>query len=140
MVDESCLAKALAEIGDAVRRIREVLPAHIAGFLGDRTVREVVVLNLFVALQECLSISTHWLADRGHDVPAGYREVFELLCRHGVLEPELSSRLATAMGLRSLIVHRYGVLDWKHVYEIASTRLADLDSFCSVLVLRADEE
>jgi hypothetical protein len=32
-------------------------------------VREVVILNLFVALQECLSLAAHWLADAGLDVP-----------------------------------------------------------------------
>ena len=45
------LARSLADVRDAVARIRAVLPADPASFERDRTAREVVVLNLFVALQ-----------------------------------------------------------------------------------------
>jgi uncharacterized protein YutE (UPF0331/DUF86 family) len=76
MVDRTLLAKSIADIRDAVRRIREVLPQSVAEFVRDRTIREVVLLNLFVALQQCLSLATHWLADEGSQVPVGYREVF----------------------------------------------------------------
>lgn len=70
MVDRFLLAKALADIRDAVARIREVLPSDAETFARDRTAREVVTLNLFVALQHCLSVTTHWLADARLDVPA----------------------------------------------------------------------
>jgi hypothetical protein len=61
MVDKTLLAKAIADVRDAVARIKEVLPAAPDDFARDRTAREVVALNLFVALQQCLSIAAHWL-------------------------------------------------------------------------------
>lgn len=130
MVDRLLLAKALADIRDAVTRIREVTPADADSFASDRTAREVVVLNLFVALQHCLSIATHWLADSGLDVPSGYREAFLALGERGALPRELAARLAAASGLRNLIAHRYGVLDWKRIFTIATTQLEDLLQFC----------
>ena len=129
MADAYILARSLADLRDAVARIRSVLPADLAAFERDRTVREVVVLNLFVALQNCLTIATHWLADARLDVPAGYREAMLALRGRGVLEADLSERLAAAAGLRNLIAHRYGVLDWRRVHEIAATRLGDLVAF-----------
>ena len=63
MVDSYVLAKSLADLRDAVARIRAVLPADAATFERDRTAREVIVLNLFVALLNCLTVATHWLAD-----------------------------------------------------------------------------
>jgi len=130
MADRLLLAKALAEIRDAVARIREVLPADTAAFARDRTTREVVVLNLFVALQNCLSVATHWLADTQLDVPAAYRDVFVALGDRRVLSSDLAARLAAASGLRNLIAHRYGVLDWQRIHTIASTQLTDLLAFC----------
>jgi hypothetical protein len=53
VVDRTILASKIASVRDAVARIRAVLPADIEAFVSDRTTREVVVLNLFVALQEC---------------------------------------------------------------------------------------
>ena len=50
MVDNALLAARIAAIRDAVSRIRSVLPPDSASFQADRTAREVVILNLFVAL------------------------------------------------------------------------------------------
>ncbi|MBI1959753.1 MAG: DUF86 domain-containing protein, partial [Candidatus Rokubacteria bacterium] len=69
MVDRALLAKQVATVRDAVTRIRAVLPASREAFEADRTAREVVVLNLFVAIQVCLDLAAHWLADEGWDVP-----------------------------------------------------------------------
>lgn len=129
-MDSALLARALADVRDAVARIREVLPADAAAFARDRTAREVVVLNVFVALQHCLSIATHWLADAKLDVPSAYREVFVALGDRGVVPTDLAERLAAASGLRNLIAHRYGVLDWQRIHAIAATQLDDLLAFC----------
>ena len=133
MGDRFLLAHSLADIRDAVARIREVLPADVATFSGNRTAREVVVLNLFVALQHCLSVATHWLADARLDVPGAYRDVLFALRDRRVLPADLAERLAAAAGLRNLIAHRYGVLDWSRIHEMASTRLGDLLQFCDAV-------
>lgn len=137
MVDRAILAEKIGAVRDAVARIREVLPGDISRFVADRTLREVTILNLFVALQECLSLATHWLADAGLDVPQSYAQVFERLGERGVLDPGLAARLAAASGLRNLVAYRYGVLDWQRIHEIATTRLDDLLAFCDALARRS---
>ena len=137
MVDKAVLAKKIASVKDAVTRIRAVLPASVDAFASDRTSREVVVLNLFVALQECVSLAAHWLADSGVDVPAGYREMFLMLASEGALDRSLAERLAAASGLRNLIAHQYGALDLARIYEIAASNLDDLQDFCEALARKA---
>ncbi len=136
MVDKILLAKKLAAIRDATLRVRSVLPNEREAFEHDRTVREVVVLNLFVALQGCLDVASHWVSDEGWDVPSSYRELFELLSTHGVIEPTLAQRLVAASGFRNLIAHQYGALDWRRVFDIARDGTADLDAFCAALASR----
>lgn len=133
MVDKALLATKVAAIRDAVARIRAMLPSEPAAFVSDRTAREVVVLNLFVALQEALALATHWLADEGRTVPQSYRDVMLALGEQAVVSPELAARLAAASGLRNLVAHQYGVLDWNRIYEVASLRLDDLLEFCESL-------
>ena len=84
MVDKTLLARKVASVRDAVARIRSVLPE--AHDIADRTTREVVVLNLFVALQECVSLAAHWLADEGLDIPQTYGELFRHLGEHSVVK------------------------------------------------------
>ena len=125
MVDRAILADKIASVRDAVARIREVLPRDPDRFRGDRTLREITILNLFVALQECLSLAAHWLADAGLDVPQSYAQVFERIGEQGVVAPDLAARLAAASGLRNLVAHRYGVRATRDCdAPIRATRLA----------------
>ncbi len=133
MIDHSFLARRVAAVRDAAERIREVLPAQVEAFVADRSAREIVTLNLFVALQECLSLASHWLADEGWEVPGTYAEVFRVLAERNVLDHDLAARMAEAAGLRNLIAHRYGALDWTRIHDIASHHIEDLLRFCDVL-------
>jgi uncharacterized protein YutE (UPF0331/DUF86 family) len=133
VVDATVAAAKIAAIRDAVERIRATLPSSVESFEKDRTLREVVVLNLFVALQECVSLATHWLSDAGLDVPGSYREIFTSLAYRGALPAELAQKLAAAAGFRNLVAHQYGVLDPARVHAIAASELGDLLEFCDVV-------
>jgi uncharacterized protein YutE (UPF0331/DUF86 family) len=137
VVDSVVLATKLAAIRDAVARIREVLPADAETFVSDRTTREVVMLNLFLALQESIALATHWLADEGWEVPRTPGEAFAPLGARQVIDGALAARLRSAAGLRNLIAHQYGVIDLGRVFAMASGNLDDLLSFCQALAERA---
>ena len=107
--------------------------------MADRTTREVVILNVFVALQECLSLATHWLADEGWDIPANYAGIFRVLAEHEVLDHDLAARMASAAGLRNLIAHRYAALDWTIIHDVASNHIEDLLRFCEALAEAAPD-
>jgi uncharacterized protein YutE (UPF0331/DUF86 family) len=137
MVDRPFLAKQMAIVRDAVERIRSVLPSSREAFEADRTSREVVVLNLFVGIQACLDLATHWLADEGWDVPQRYGEIFLALADHGVITRPLALRLVAAAGFRNLVAHQYGALEWSRLYAIASSpELDDLEAFCGALAAK----
>jgi uncharacterized protein YutE (UPF0331/DUF86 family) len=137
VVDRALVAAKVVAVRDAVARVRAVLPPEVESFQADRTAREVVVLNLFVALQECLSLATHWLADEGWSVPENYRDVFLSMGDRDVVPRDLAARLAAASGFRNLVAHQYGVLDWRRVHEIASLHVDDLLVFCEALAVKA---
>lgn len=63
--------------------------------------------------------------------------MFLALASDGVLDAGLAQRLAAASGLRNLIAHQYGALDWARIYEIASSNFDDLLGFCEVLARTA---
>jgi uncharacterized protein YutE (UPF0331/DUF86 family) len=138
MVDKALLAAKIASVADAVSRIRSVLPAGSDAFTADRTIREIVVLNLFVAIQDCVALAAHCVADEGGTVPQTYGEVFRTLAGDGVIAPDLAARLAAASGFRNLVAHQYGVLDWARVHAIAAEHLDDVTAFCEALARLAN--
>ena len=137
MVDRALLAAKIATIRDATARVRAMLPASAEIFIADRTAREVVTLNLFVAIQGCLDLATHWLADAGWNMPGTYADVFAALAEHAVIPRELAARLATAAAFRNLVAHQYGALDWRRTYALAASDVGDLDAFCATLADQA---
>jgi uncharacterized protein YutE (UPF0331/DUF86 family) len=137
VVDKTILAAKIAAVRDAIARIREVLPRSTDEFLADRTVREVVTLNLFVAVQESIALAVHWLADQGWEVPQAHGDAFTVLAARGIIESELAARLRAAAGLRNLIAHQYGVIDLRRVFAIASREVDDLLAFCQQIAQRA---
>jgi uncharacterized protein YutE (UPF0331/DUF86 family) len=140
VVDKALLAAKIAAVRDATARVRSVLPASAEAFVADRTAREVAVLNIFVAIQDCLDMAAHWLSDAGVQVPGSYADVFQALGHHGIIFPELATRLTAAAAFRNLVAHQYAVLDWRRVYALAGSNLDDLDAFCAALAERARGE
>jgi uncharacterized protein YutE (UPF0331/DUF86 family) len=139
VVDKALVAARIASVRDAVSRIRSLLPADANAFVADRTVREVVILNLFVGLQDVLSLATHWLADEGSVVPQSYRDVFIVMGERGLVSRALAGRLAAASGLRNLVAHQYAVVDWLRIHEIASRNLDDLLDVCEELARKVHD-
>lgn len=58
---------------------------------------------------------------------------------HGTIEPDVAARLKAAAGLRNLVAHQYGVLDFRRVYEVARTDTRDLLAFCQALATAAND-
>ncbi|MSR13723.1 MAG: DUF86 domain-containing protein [Gammaproteobacteria bacterium] len=133
MVDSALLAAKIAMIRDAVARISAVLPGTFDEFQHDRTSREVIALNLFVAIQECVALASHLLADAGWGTPKTYGESFTALAEHGVLDAQFAARLRAAAGLRNLLAHQYGAVDFQRLFEFASSRATDLTAFCAAV-------
>ena len=55
--------------------------------------------------------------------------MFYLLEENGYLSPQLSEKMAKAVGLRNLIVHGYSKIDLKRLYEIVSKDVQDINEF-----------
>jgi uncharacterized protein YutE (UPF0331/DUF86 family) len=140
VVDRALIAAKIAAVRDATGRVRDVLPASLPAFIADRTAREVVTLNMFVAIQDCLDLAAHWLADAGWEMPETYADVFAALARHGVIPAEMAERLKAAAAFRNLVAHQYGVLDLARVHALATSELGDLDTFCAILAGQVREQ
>lgn len=127
------LARKLAAIRARTARVRELLPPTVEQFLAQRTEAEALILNLYLALQECSDLALHLVAESGLGVPGEPRAAFELLARDNLLSPPLARALSAAVGLRNRIALEYGGLDLATVYAAARDHLGDLDAYADAL-------
>jgi uncharacterized protein YutE (UPF0331/DUF86 family) len=129
---ETILAKITA-IRQKMRRAREKLPETVAEFEGDLDLRDIVIHNLWQALQAAIDLASHVVSEEGYGQPDSFGSVFDLLVQNGVLADELGARMRRAVGLRNLIVHEYARLDLSLVHRVVAEDLADVERFLHAL-------
>ncbi len=63
MVDADLVAARLRELGDRIARVRARVPSRASALADDRDTLELVAFNLMLAVQSCLDIASHLIAD-----------------------------------------------------------------------------
>jgi len=90
--------------------------------------------SLQEAIEACLDIGSHIIAEKGFRRPEDYREIFRVLEENGIIDHVLSVKLQEMAQFRNLLVHRYGEIDIKRVYIIMSDDLEDIQKFAKSIL------
>ncbi|HEY8208994.1 MAG TPA: DUF86 domain-containing protein [Myxococcaceae bacterium] len=127
------IARATAYLADA----EPVLRRPRAGFLGDRKERDLAMFYLFLAIQECIDLAAHWIADESLPPAEDYGGGFRVLSDHGRIDAGLASQMAAASGLRNLIAHGYATVDAARVHEEAPAGIDAMRRFMDAVARAA---
>ena len=133
------MLRKLEALRDSVERIDGRCPETLDALLSDRDAQDVLVLNFTRAVQSCVDIGMHLLAESGETVPCTMADVFARLADAGRLTPDLAARLRPAVGFRNLAVHRYDDIDWSIVHRIRTDRLVDFAEFARQVRVSASD-
>lgn len=134
MLDDTLVAKKVAEVRARVERVRAKVPEDLEVYLQDQDLRELVSFNLVLAIQALLDLSAMTVSQEGWGVPETLSGTFTLLAERGVLSADLSRRLAEAAKMRNLVVHRYGAVDDSLVHRAVCERIGDLETACDAIL------
>jgi uncharacterized protein YutE (UPF0331/DUF86 family) len=117
------------------------LLAPLEVFLADPKARDLSLFYLFLAIQECIDLAAHWVADEGWGEPdEGWGEpddagsAFDILADRGIIDRETATALRAATGLRKRIAHGYALLDHGRVHREAQAGVPALRSFLAAAV------
>lgn len=129
MVDENVVSQKLKELYRRIRRIRSLCPTDPEGFGEDA--QELISFNLLLAVQICVDLATHLIADEGWEPAETAREGFERLGERGVTSPETTRDLRRAVGFRNVVAHGYSGVDPSQILDAAMHGLPDLERFAA---------
>lgn len=133
MVDANVFAEKLKQLSLRIEKARAHCPADPADFAADDDALDLVSFNLLLAVQTCLDLATHLIADESWAPAATAREAFERLEEKGVISKETTRALRQAVGLRNVVAHGYDGVDPVQVHAAASTGLTHLERFAAEL-------
>jgi uncharacterized protein YutE (UPF0331/DUF86 family) len=139
MVDRDLIAAKLGELALRVGRVRRHRPASAAELAADPDAFDLVAFNLMLAVQACLDVASHLIADEGWPPATDLAGSFRRLGEQGVLGDETADALARAAGLRNVVAHAYGRTDPSLVFTGATDGLEDLERFAAEVARWTEE-
>lgn len=97
--------------------------------LVDYDVQDVISLNLTRAVQLCVDISAHIIAETEVSAPTSMSDTFVKLAEIQIIEDDLAKRMINAVGFRNLAIHSYEKINWEIVKSICKYHLDDFKKF-----------
>ena len=101
----------------------------LAAYKSDWKTQRIVERTLHLAIEVCMDIADHVVADRQLPVPQTGAETFEVLAKADILSADLGTRLGRMVGFQNILVHDYAKLDPAIVLRVLATDLQDLQRF-----------
>lgn len=129
MVDAESVARRIDRLGPLLEVLEETRARGRAAYDDDLQMQLATHRALQLAIQICVDVGAHLVAELGLRPPSEYRDVFKSLREIG-LDRELAERLEDAAGQRNVLVHLYLEIDDKKVWESLG-RLDDLRAFAA---------
>jgi uncharacterized protein YutE (UPF0331/DUF86 family) len=127
------VARASAWLDDAARAFE--LP--VGEFVAATKDRDLALFYLFLAIQECIDLAAHWVADAGWDPADDAASTFDVLAGRGAISRDQAETLRRATGLRNRIAHGYAQVDYPRVRAEALDGLPALRAFLLAVVREA---
>jgi uncharacterized protein YutE (UPF0331/DUF86 family) len=129
VVDGDLLRRKLTELAEYVTQVSEYRDLTVERYRADWKTQRIVERTLQIAIEACLDIASHVLADRRLRAPSTYGETFEILVEGGLMSPGLGQVMVEMTGFRNVIVHEYARVDAEAVVRILRAHLEDFRRF-----------
>ncbi|WP_429885848.1 type VII toxin-antitoxin system HepT family RNase toxin [Geoalkalibacter halelectricus] len=110
-------------------RIAAKTPASVDLLQNDLDAQDIIALNLERAVQVCVDIAAHVVAQHSAPAPSTMGEGFDRLHELEVISEQTALRMKNAVGFRNISVHEYQKIDWLIVYRIITEHLDDFRDF-----------
>ncbi len=129
MVDREIFSRRLEALRGYLQKLRAFRDAPEAEFVREPALHDLAERYLHLAVEACLDLANHWIAEKSLPTPDANRDTFTMLEHGGEIDPALAERLRGWAGFRHILVHEYLTIDHCVAYRAIRDELGDLASF-----------
>jgi uncharacterized protein YutE (UPF0331/DUF86 family) len=129
-MDQLLINQKLESLRRCVMRLKSRCPDSMEALESDIDAQDILALNLTRAVQLCVDIASHWIAEH-HELtsPITMGQSFEVLAEHGVISQELANNMRKSVGFRNIVIHNYEDVNWQIVFSICRDHLDQFREF-----------
>ena len=129
MVDRDLVLRRLALLETYIDQLASYGDIEVAEYGAEWKTQRIIERTLHLAIEACMDVADHIVADRRLRVPETGAESFEILAEAGLLPAALGAALAAMVGFRNILVHDYARLDPAIVVGVLGHDVHDLERF-----------
>jgi uncharacterized protein YutE (UPF0331/DUF86 family) len=129
MVDKESFLKHLEQLElfiEDLKRYRSILPEELQW---NRDKQNMVLYAILSAIQGCIDMGNHIIAEKGYRRAETYRDIFEILSEQKVINSKISTCMKQLVGFRNMAVHIYWAVDFNEVFEFLQNDIQTLIDF-----------
>lgn len=132
-MDRLIVERKIDSLRRCLARIAAKRPESVDVLEKDVDLQDILVLNISRAVQVCVDLASHVLADQDLPLPNTMGEAFDNLARAGIIDAGLALKMKRAVGFRNIAVHAYDAINWQIVFAIATQDMENLKQFAKAI-------
>jgi uncharacterized protein YutE (UPF0331/DUF86 family) len=139
-MDRELIEEKVESLRRCVRRVEETRVTTAEELEGDWDTQDILTVNLTRAVQLCVDVAAHLVAETNRPSPDTMAEAFVHLREMGLISAELADRLQGSVGFRNVAIHAYRSIDWAIVHNITHERLDDFRQYARQVMAHLDRQ
>lgn len=133
MVDKVLLQEKLKLLAEYIADLQEERNTTLQEIQQNKKVRRYIERTLHLAVDACLDIGNHLIADLMLREPADNKDIMAVLTESGYLPQDMLVTFQKMAKFRNVIVHDYTRIDPEILYTILQQNLDDLLLFARII-------
>ena len=101
---------------------------NISDLISDKVDEWGLRYGLFESIQIIIDLACHVVAEKNLGTPKNYSECISFLVANNCIKQELGNKIIKMIGLRNLLIHEYGIIEVKKLYEYLD-HISDISDF-----------
>ena len=125
MIDKELIKNKMFDVHGYFRELEPILKEESRNIIEDNLKLRTIERLFQLIVDTAVDINTHIIAESDLRVPNDYQGTFATLGENKILPMEFAIKIAPSVGLRNLIVHKYGKVDLKKMVDNIKNEIKD---------------
>ena len=135
MLDQTLTINKINDIRNYLDELLPLLKKESREIIDESLVLHTVERLFQLIVDSAIDLNTHIISQSHLAVPADYQSTFIVLGENKILPMEFALTIAPSVGLRNLIVHKYGNVDMKRMVDDIKNNIGDYLQYVCLLSL-----
>ncbi|MEK7208814.1 MAG: HepT-like ribonuclease domain-containing protein [Patescibacteria group bacterium] len=133
MPDPLLIKSKINEIKNSLDQLLPLLKKEAREIIDDYLVLHTVERLFQLIVDTAIDINTHIINQNNLSVPNDYQGTFTVLAENKIFPMEFALKISPSVGLRNLIVHKYGKVDIKKMVDDIRSEIGDYIEYIKLI-------